>query len=54
MSDKEKRNIWNLFEESYYKDSFNVFRMMRRQRELVFEGYNDMQRRFIEFLERPD
>lgn len=41
LTDEDKRDIWGLFETSYYKDSLYVFKMVRRQRELVFEGFCD-------------
>lgn len=37
----EKKDLWDLFETSYYKDSLYVFKMVRRQKDMVFEGFNE-------------
>lgn len=30
LTNQEKKDIWDLFETSYYKDSLYVFKMVRR------------------------
>jgi len=38
MSNKEKRDLWETFEQSYYKECLIVFRNVKKQREFVFAG----------------
>ncbi|CDW87464.1 mitogen-activated protein kinase organizer [Stylonychia lemnae] len=54
MTNEEKRDYWQTFEQSYYKECLTVFKVIRRQRDLILEGLNDMQTRFIDFLQRTD
>lgn len=42
LTNEEKLDIWEAFENTYYKDSLHVFKMIRKQRDLVFEGYNEI------------
>lgn len=42
LSVEEKKDAWDLFEASYYKDALFVFKMVRKQRDIVFEGFNEI------------
>ena len=40
-NDKDRKNMWDSFESAYYRDSLFVFKVIRRQKDMVFEGFND-------------
>ena len=54
LSVKQKQDVWILFEETYYKECMTVFKTIRRQKDLVFDGLIDIQNRYLEFLNRGD
>ena len=55
LTDESKRALWKSFESDYYKECLRVFRQIRRQRSLVFEGLTQMQASFIDYyLARQD
>lgn len=54
LSNKQRKDVWVQFEESFYRDQLMVFKSVRRQRILVMEGLDDIQKKYQEFLERDD
>lgn len=53
--DASKRTFFKKFESEFYRESLQVFRAVRRQRDQVFDGLTQMQQNFIEqFLARLD
>lgn len=46
--------IWNSISNRYLSDSTKTFTKIRDQRELLISRFAEIQRRFLELLQRPD
>lgn len=54
LTDQQKFDEWQAFENTYYRDCISVFKAVRRQRDLVFESLNETQKRFLDYLQKSD
>ena len=54
VTEHEKVEAWDELEKAYFVDSTYAFKKITELREKVKEGFNELQRDFLEFLQRPD
>lgn len=54
VTEHEKVEAWDELEKAYFVDSTYAFKKVIHLREQVKEGLNELQRDFLEYLQRPD
>ena len=54
VTENEKQEAWDDLQKTYFLDSSYVFKKVKHVREQTKQGLNDLQRDFLEFLQRID